>query len=70
MSDFLYPRSPYDRQFEPESLTFNAHLQDFSQRVDYIYGLQTGSKLSSKEAYQQIHILWKHLKVLLSEELR
>lgn len=63
LSDFLYPRSAYYGQLEPEYLAFNAQLQDFSQRVNYICSLQTGGKLSSEEAYQQIHILWKQLKM-------
>ncbi|GCL37833.1 MAG: hypothetical protein ACKO9I_10135 [Sphaerospermopsis kisseleviana] len=63
ISDFLYPRSAYYGQFEPEYLLFNAHLQDFSQRVNYICGLQTGGKLSPEDAYKQIQILWKNLKM-------
>ncbi|MBE9258665.1 hypothetical protein, partial [Dolichospermum sp. LEGE 00246] len=57
LSDFLYPRSPYYGDLKSEHLEFNAQLQDFSQRVSYISGLQTGGKLSSEEAYKQIHIL-------------
>ncbi|MEH2226980.1 DUF7219 family protein [Nostoc sp.] len=60
--DFLYPRSPYYGQFKPEYLVFNANLQDFSQRVNYICSLQTSGKLSPEEAYKQIHILWRQLK--------
>ncbi|QYX33805.1 DUF7219 family protein [Sphaerospermopsis torques-reginae] len=63
ISDFLYPRSPYYGQFEPEYLLFNAHLQDFSQRVNHICSLQTGGKLSPEDAYKQIQILWKNLKM-------
>ncbi|MCX5983201.1 MAG: hypothetical protein NTY89_15700 [Nostocales cyanobacterium LacPavin_0920_SED1_MAG_38_18] len=63
LSDFLYPRSPYYGDLKSEHLEFNAQLQDFSQRVSYISGLQTGGKLSSEEAYKQIHILWKQLKM-------
>ncbi len=63
ISDFLYPRSSYYGQFEPEYLLFNAHLQDFSQRVNHICGLQTGGKLSPEDAYKQIQILWKNLKM-------
>ncbi|MBH8553275.1 hypothetical protein I8751_13010 [Nostocaceae cyanobacterium CENA357] len=62
LCDFLYPRSPYYGQFKPEYLAFNANLQDFSQRVNYICGLQTNGKISPEEAYKQIHHLWKHLK--------
>ena len=64
LSDFLYPRSPYYGDLKSEHLEFNAQLQDFSQRVSYISGLQTGGKLSSEEAYKQIHILWKNLKMI------
>ena len=63
LSDFLYPRSPYYGDLKSEHLEFNAQLQDFSQRVNYISGLQTGGKLSSEEAYKQIRILWKQLKM-------
>ncbi|QOV21270.1 DUF7219 family protein [Anabaenopsis elenkinii] len=62
LSDFLYPRSPYSGEFKAEHLVFNAKLQDFSQRVNYICSLQTGGKLSPQEAYKQIQILWKQLK--------
>ncbi|MBE9050711.1 hypothetical protein IQ243_09845 [Nostocales cyanobacterium LEGE 11386] len=62
LCDFLYPRSPYCGEFKPEYLAFNANLQDFSQRVNYICSLQTGGKLSPEEAYKQIQLLWKQLK--------
>jgi pyruvate/oxaloacetate carboxyltransferase len=62
LCDFLYPRSPYYGQFKPEYLAFNANLQEFSQRVDYICSLQTSGKISPQEAYKQIHFLWKQLK--------
>ena len=60
--DFLYPRSSYHGQFKPEYLVFNANLQEFAQRVNYICNLQTGGKISPQEAYKQIHSLWKQLK--------
>ncbi|MBD2503670.1 DUF7219 family protein [Anabaena azotica] len=59
---FLYPRSRYYGQVKPETLVFNANLQEFSQKVSYITGLQTNGKLESDEAYEQIKILWKQLK--------
>ncbi|MBD2347115.1 DUF7219 family protein [Anabaena subtropica] len=62
LCDFLYPRSPYYGQFNTDYLAFNAHLQEFSQRVNYICGLQTNGKISPEEAYKQIHYLWKQLK--------
>ena len=60
--DFLYPRSRYYGQVKPENLVFNANLQEFTQRVNYICNLETGGKLSPEEAYSQIKELWKQLK--------
>ena len=60
--DFLYPRSRYHGNFTPENLVFNANLQEFTQRVSFICGLETGGKISSQEAYYQIKELWKELK--------
>lgn len=61
-SDFLYPRSRYHGQFNPENLIFNANLQEFAQRINYICALETGGKLPPEEAYKQIKGLWKQLK--------
>lgn len=61
-SDFLYPRSRYRGQVQPENLIFNANLQEFSQRVSLICGLETNGKLSPEESFQQIETLWKQLK--------
>lgn len=61
-SEFLYPKRPYRGQVKPENLVFNANLQEFSTRVNYICGLTTNGKLSSQEAYRQIKTLWKRLK--------
>lgn len=61
-TDFLYPRSRYQGTVKPENLVFNANLQEFSQRVSYICGLETGGKLSPEESYQAIKSLWKQLK--------
>lgn len=60
--DFLYPRSSYHGDFSPENLIFNANLQEFAQRVSFISGLETGGKISSEEAYNEIKKLWKKLK--------
>lgn len=59
---FLYPRSRYYGEVKPENLVFNANLQEFAQRINFIASLQTGGKLSSEESYQQIEALWKQLK--------
>jgi hypothetical protein len=61
-SDFLYPRSRYYGKVKPENLVFNANLQEFAQRVNYICNLETAGKLPPEEAYTQIKNLWKQLK--------
>lgn len=60
--NFLYPRCRYYGKFTPEYLAFNANLQEFAQKVSYISALETGGKLSSEQAYQQVQDLWKQLK--------
>lgn len=60
--DFLFPRSSYWGEFTPKNLAFNANLQEFAQRVAFICNLETGGKITSLEAYQQIKALWKELK--------
>ncbi len=60
--DFLYPRSRYYGQVNPENLVFNANLQEFAQRTSYICNLETAGKITPKEAYEQIKELWKQLK--------
>jgi hypothetical protein len=59
---FLYPTSRYRGEFTPEQLAFNANLQEFANRVSLICGLETGGKLASEDAYDQIKTLWKELK--------
>ncbi|HAX77177.1 MAG TPA: hypothetical protein DCY88_15415 [Cyanobacteria bacterium UBA11372] len=61
-SDFFYPRSRYYGQVKPENMVFNANLQEFAQRVNFICALETGGKLSPEDAYKQIKGLWKQLK--------
>jgi hypothetical protein len=61
-SDFLYPHYPYRGQWSPKNLTFNANLQEFSQKVGYISSLQTNGKLSPSQAYREIKYIWKQLK--------
>ncbi len=63
-SDFLYPRSRYEGQFNPNnpnSLIFNANLQEFSQKVALICALETNGKVTPLEAYQRIKELWQEL---------
>jgi hypothetical protein len=59
---FLCPRSRYYGAFSPETLVFNANLQEFAQKISYISALETGGKLSPEEAYTQMKRLWKQLK--------
>lgn len=61
-SNFLYPRSRYYGSVNPENLVFNANLQEFTQRVNFICALETSGKLAPEEAYKQIKALWKQLK--------
>jgi len=60
--NFLYPIGRYRGEFTPEQLAFNANLQEFAQRVSLICGLETGGKITSKEAYHQIKDLWAQVK--------
>jgi hypothetical protein len=60
--DFINPRSPYYGDFTPQNLAFNQNLQEFSNQVGLIVGLETGGKLSPTEAYKKIKKLFKELK--------
>ncbi|MEM8504312.1 MAG: hypothetical protein AAF716_14305 [Cyanobacteria bacterium P01_D01_bin.1] len=62
LNRFLAPTSKYQGEFTPQNLAFNANLQEFAQRVSLICGLETGGKVSSTEAYENIKKLWKDLK--------
>jgi hypothetical protein len=59
---FLFPRSKYFGEFTPQNLAFNANLQEFARRIEFICALETNGKLSPTEAYDQIKDLWKNLK--------
>lgn len=59
---FMTPRGKYHGEFTPQNLAFNANLQEFAQRVALICGLETGGKISSAQAYDDIKKLWKELK--------
>ena len=62
LNEFLYPRSRYYGRFSPQNLAFNANLQEFSHRVEYISALEAGGKLSPAQAYLEIRKLWKQLR--------
>jgi hypothetical protein len=60
--DFLYPRSNYQGEAKPESLVFNANLQEFAQKASFICNLETNGKMAPLDAYQKIKALYKQLK--------
>jgi hypothetical protein len=66
---FLNPQSSFRGEFTPENLAFNANLQEFANRVAIICNLETGGRIPSDEAYQQIKQLWKQLKQSKAELL-
>ena len=70
--NFLFPKSSYYGEFSPSnpnSLLFNANLQEFAQRVAYICSLESNGKISPEESYEQIKQLWRELKASKKELL-
>lgn len=61
ITNFVLHRSRYRGKVKPENLVFNANLQEFSQRVAFISGLETNGKMSPQESYRQIQQLWEQL---------
>ena len=61
VNDFITARHGYHGQVNPESLVFNANLQEFADRVSYITCLATAGKLSAEESHHQIKELWQEL---------
>ena len=59
---FLNPIAKYQGEFSIENLAFNHNLQEFANRISIICSLETGGKISSDDAYNQIKDLWKQLK--------
>lgn len=69
---FLYPKGKYRGDYSPNnpnSLVFNANLQEFAQKVAYICALETNGKIPSQEAYDRIKELWHKLKTSKKELL-
>jgi len=66
---FFNPQSTYYGEFTPESLAFNANLQEFANRISIICNLETGGRIPAEEAYKQIKQLWKQLKQSKAELL-
>ncbi|MBD1938740.1 hypothetical protein [Microcoleus sp. FACHB-68] len=61
-SNFLYPRSRYYGKFTPENLVFNANLQEFAHKVNYLCALEMNGKIAPEVAYEDIKALWEQLK--------
>jgi hypothetical protein len=61
-NSFLCPMNRYYGDVKPEHLVFNQNLQEFTHKISFICALETGGKLTSEEAYQQIKELWQKLK--------
>jgi hypothetical protein len=66
---FFNPQSSYHGEFTPESLAFNANLQEFANRISIICNLETGGRINAEEAYKEIKQLWKQLKKSKAELL-
>jgi hypothetical protein len=61
INQFLYPHSSYYGEVKPKNLVFNANLQEFAQKINYICSLETNGKVSPVDAYLQIKNLWQQL---------
>jgi hypothetical protein len=59
--DFHLTTRRFQGKFTLENLMFDANLQEFAQRVNYICGLEAKGKISLQEAYNQIEILFAAL---------
>lgn len=60
--NFFHSHSRYRNRLTPDNSLYNANLQELAQKVSYIYGLQTGGKISPAQADEQIESLWKQFK--------
>ena len=58
---FLNPKDPYRGEVKSKDLVFNANIQEFSSQVNHICDLEINGKISSAEAYERTHTLWKKL---------
>lgn len=56
--DFHLTTRRFQGKFTLENLMFDANLQEFAQRVNYICGLEDRGKISLKEAYDRIEVLF------------
>jgi hypothetical protein len=56
--------------WSPERLMFHQNLETFAERVGLIVGLQANGKLSQDQAYDEIKLIWKQLKLSRDELLK
>ena len=49
----------------PKNLLFNSNLQEFTQKVSYIYCLETDGRVSPEDSFRQLKSLWKEFKKML-----
>ena len=58
---FLYPYNRFRGKFSPQNLVFNANLQEFAKKVEYLCALHTNGKLSTEQVYGELKLLWNQL---------
>jgi len=58
---FFNPISSFRGEFSPQNIAFDANLQEFTNRISLICGLETGGKITPIDAYNQIKELWIQL---------
>jgi hypothetical protein len=58
---FLNPRFSYSGEFTPANLILDANLQEFAHRTSIVCALENGGKITPREAYDQIKMLWAEL---------
>jgi hypothetical protein len=56
--------------WSPNRLMFHQNLETFAERVGLIVGLQANGKLNQEQAYDEIKLIWKQLKLSRDELLK
>ncbi|MFB2938101.1 hypothetical protein ACE1B6_22870 [Aerosakkonemataceae cyanobacterium BLCC-F154] len=64
--NFLPNYLPYQGELTWKNLAFNANLQEFAGRVNWISELANTGEISPEESFNQIELLWE--KLTLSKE--
>ncbi|ACK68904.1 conserved hypothetical protein [Gloeothece citriformis PCC 7424] len=63
LQSFLYPKHHYRGKWTANTFLFNANLQEFSQKINYLSNLVANGKLSPEDAYQSIENLYQQLEL-------